>query len=34
VRRGRSITRADLAAAMLDALDDASAIRAAVGVAN
>jgi putative NADH-flavin reductase len=34
VRRGRSITRADLAAAMLDALDDTSAFRAAVGVAN
>lgn len=34
VRGGRRITRGDLAAAMLEVLDDRSAVRAAVGVAN
>jgi hypothetical protein len=31
---GRRITRADLAAAMLDLLADAAAIRTTIGVAN
>ncbi len=34
VRRGRWITRSDLAAAMLDVLEDRSTVRAAIGVAN
>jgi len=34
VRGGRRITRADLAAAMLDLLADAAAIRTTIGVAN
>ena len=34
VRGGRRITRGDLAAAMLEVLDDRSTVRAAIGVAN
>lgn len=34
VRGGRRITRGDLAAAMLDLLDDPTAVRTAIGVAN
>lgn len=34
VRGGRRITRGDLAAAMLETIDDRSSVRAAIGVAN
>lgn len=34
LRGGRRITRGDLATAMLDLLDDPTAARAAIGVAN